>query len=54
MIKEARQQSGASWNDKLCMIVADEPTRANIITVIPKNSFLYLEIMLLLLLFCDL
>jgi hypothetical protein len=26
MLKEARQQSGASWYDKLCMIVADEPT----------------------------
>ena len=23
MLKEARQQSGASWNDKLCMIVAE-------------------------------
>jgi hypothetical protein len=26
MLKEARKQSGVSWNDKLCMIVADEPT----------------------------
>jgi hypothetical protein len=54
MLKEARKQSGVSWNDKLCMIVADEPTWANIITVISKNSFLCLQIMLLLLLFCHL
>lgn len=40
MLKEARQQSGASWDDKLCMIVADPPVWANIITVISKNTFL--------------
>ena len=40
MLKEARQQSGASWDDKLCMIVADAPVWANNITVISKNYFL--------------
>jgi len=40
MLKEARKQSGASWDEKLSMIVADEPTWDNIITVISlKKSF---------------
>lgn len=33
LLKEARKQSGASWDDKLCMIVADQAVWNNIITV---------------------
>ncbi|XP_021302740.1 uncharacterized protein LOC8066651 isoform X2 [Sorghum bicolor] len=32
LLKEARKQSGASWDDKLCMIVADQAVWNNIIT----------------------
>ncbi len=33
MLKEARKQSGASWDDCLCMIQAEPPIWANIIMV---------------------
>jgi hypothetical protein len=33
MLKEARMQSGASWNEKRCMIEAEPPLWDNIITV---------------------
>ena len=33
MIKEIRQQSGVSWDDQLCMILADPPLWRNIIIV---------------------
>ncbi|CAD6333122.1 unnamed protein product [Miscanthus lutarioriparius] len=38
MLKEVRKQSGASWDEKLSMIVADEPTWDNIITVISLKN----------------
>ena len=40
MLKDARKQSGASWDDNRCMIVADPPIWANIITVIYLHQFL--------------
>lgn len=33
MLKEARKQSGASWDEKRCMIIAEPPVWDNIITV---------------------
>jgi len=33
VLKEARQQSGASWDDKLCRIVADQPVWDKILSV---------------------
>uniref|UniRef100_A0A0E0N662 fructokinase n=1 Tax=Oryza rufipogon TaxID=4529 RepID=A0A0E0N662_ORYRU len=33
LLKEARKQSGASWDNQRCMIVADDAVWANIITV---------------------
>lgn len=36
MLKEARKQSGVSWNEKRCMIVADPPIWENIIKSFPR------------------
>lgn len=36
MIKEIRQQSGVSWDDQRCMILADPPLWRNIIISHPK------------------
>ncbi|CAD6261244.1 unnamed protein product [Miscanthus lutarioriparius] len=36
VLKEARQQSGASWDDKLCRIVADQPVWDKILSSHPK------------------
>jgi predicted GNAT family N-acyltransferase len=33
MLKEARKQSGASWDEKRCMIIAEPPIWDNIIDV---------------------
>ncbi|WVZ71713.1 hypothetical protein U9M48_020265 [Paspalum notatum var. saurae] len=37
-LKEARQQSGVSWDDRVCMIVAEEPIWANIIKSFPRTK----------------
>ena len=46
MLKDARKQSGVSWDEKRCMIQADPPIWDNIIKVSLLPCFYKLEIFL--------